>query len=304
MNETVRDRAVMPLVIPVGALLAIAIVTLIVSRVLLAVHHQVAVAIALMLAVNVLVVCAFLAIRSEVTITEAGPMAMAAAVPLVAGIAIAAGILPVEEPKEEGHKVAAVEVTISAESIQFNLKELKVPAETEFKLVFTNKEAAPHNVVIQKDESSTEFIFREEYFAGPKTVTWNVPPIDAGSYFFKCEVHPAMNGTLVAERVEEPSGARSGAAGPKVEVSSKGLEFSTKVLDVPAGQEFDLALDNQETIPHNLSIYEQDGGNPLFVEDPFSGPRKVTWRVPALPAGEFFFKCDVHPTMKGTVKAA
>jgi hypothetical protein len=43
----------------------------------------------------------------------------------------------------------------------------------------------------------------------------------------------------------------------------------------------------------------------LFVGEVFSGPDVVTYEVPALDAGTYFFRCDVHPTtMTGTFLVA
>ncbi len=32
-----------------------------------------------------------------------------------------------------------------------------------------------------------------------------------------------------------------------------------------------------------------------------TGPATAEYAVPPLPAGEYYFQCDVHPTMNGTV---
>jgi plastocyanin len=32
---------------------------------------------------------------------------------------------------------------------------------------------------------------------GPTTVTYDIPALDAGTYYFHCDVHPTMNGSVV-----------------------------------------------------------------------------------------------------------
>jgi plastocyanin len=43
----------------------------------------------------------------------------------------------------------------------------------------------------------------------------------------------------------------------------------------------------------------------VFSDDPFVGPRTVTYEIPALPAGDYQFICTVHvDTMRGTLLVA
>jgi hypothetical protein len=53
-------------------------------------------------------------------------------------------------------------------------------------------------VAIYTDDSATESLFVGDLVDGPKTVTYDVPALDPGSYYFRCDVHPQMNGTLEA----------------------------------------------------------------------------------------------------------
>jgi plastocyanin len=84
------------------------------------------------------------------------------------------------------------------------------------------------------------------------------------------------------------------------------LAFTTDVLNVPAGEAFQLIFDNQEPgVPHNVSIYtDQSATESLFQGDVVTGPGSVSYQVPALDPGEYFFRCDIHPSdMVGTVVA-
>ena len=86
-------------------------------------------------------------------------------------------------------------------------------------------------------------------------------------------------------------------------ISSKDLAFSTDRLVAPAGKAFQIVYDNQESAPHNVAIYADQGySQKVLVEEPFSGPKVVTYSVPALDPGTYYFRCDLHTTMKGTIE--
>ena len=102
----------------------------------------------------------------------------------------------------------------------------------------------------------------------------------------------------------------STSAGPTAEANSPtitaiGLKFDRTELDVPAGRPFTLVFDNRDTAPHNLAIYRDAGATTvLFRGEVFSGPGSHVYAVPVLPAGTWFFRCDVHTDMQGQVVAS
>jgi len=106
------------------------------------------------------------------------------------------------------------------------------------------------------------------------------------------------------------SGANAAPATPApsvgadaITISSKDMKFSTDKLVAPAGKAFQIVYDNQESAPHNVAIYSDQGfSQKVFAEEPFSGPKSVTYTVPALDAGTYFFRCDLHTEMKGTIE--
>jgi plastocyanin len=87
-------------------------------------------------------------------------------------------------------------------------------------------------------------------------------------------------------------------------ISADNMTFSTDQLIVPAGKPFTLVFKNKEAVPHNVAITtEADGkGTVLFRFDPITAKTGV-YDVPAIAAGTYFFRCDVHPSMHGTVLA-
>jgi plastocyanin len=119
-----------------------------------------------------------------------------------------------------------------------------------------------------------------------------------------------VSGLLVAALVLGACAGTSAPSGPPksldpnaVRISSKDLKFSTDRLVAPAGKAFQIAYDNQEAAPHNVAIYtDESASTKVFAEEAFGGPKQVVYDVPAMAAGSYFFRCDVHPNMKGTLE--
>lgn len=87
-------------------------------------------------------------------------------------------------------------VVIAADDLVFSASTLSAPADEPFQIAFDNQESAPHNVAIYRDDSATEKVFGSDPFSGPAVVTYDVPALAAGTYYFRCDVHPDMAGEL------------------------------------------------------------------------------------------------------------
>lgn len=101
---------------------------------------------------------------------------------------------------------------------------------------------------------------------------------------------------------ETAAAAGSGEAGQNA-ISAANVQFNTNELSLPAGQETSFTLQNEDTQPHNLSIFEDDSADKaLFEGDVVEGGQTGQYDIPSIPAGEYFFRCDLHPdSMVGTV---
>jgi plastocyanin len=89
---------------------------------------------------------------------------------------------------------------ISAKNLSFDKKCLAAPANTPFTIAFKNEDALPHDVAIFTNSSATTKLFVGSYITGPKTVTYHVPPLKPGTYYFRCDNHPTlMTGTFVVK---------------------------------------------------------------------------------------------------------
>jgi plastocyanin len=99
------------------------------------------------------------------------------------------------------------------------------------------------------------------------------------------------------------AGGEARAGGQEVELAASELAFDAERLTAPADEGFALRFANDSSVPHNVSIYGSDG-EALFTGDVFTGPRTMEYAIPALGAGRYEFRCDVHPEeMTGTLVA-
>ena len=90
--------------------------------------------------------------------------------------------------------------SIAAKDVAFNKDCLAGPVNRRFEITFENQEALPHNVAFfeGKDSSAPRVLPQAEtpLFPGPKTTTYKLPALKAGSYFFHCDAHSGMTGEL------------------------------------------------------------------------------------------------------------
>ncbi|MEA2432854.1 MAG: hypothetical protein QOG54_311 [Actinomycetota bacterium] len=98
---------------------------------------------------------------------------------------------------------------------------------------------------------------------------------------------------------EKPPGNEAPVAGNSVVAS--GVSFNTDTLTFKAGEETQLTFTNDDTVQHNIGVYESEGGKELFKGDIINGGQETTYAIPPLKKGEYHFQCDVHPSMSGTV---
>ena len=120
------------------------------------------------------------------------------------------------------------------------------------------------------------------------------------------------SGTGQATTSPAPSGPVGGgtvtcAPGTALHITAKGIAYSTNCLAAPANTPVTIAFQNDDAgTQHDIHIYSTDPAThadaaSLFQGDLVLGIASATYDVPALPAGTYFFHCDVHPTrMFGT----
>jgi plastocyanin len=211
--------------IPLGAFLFLAALILAFSRILLAVPEELAPWVALLFATNILVGCALAAtirgtrgfvflvavlvltivgggvagavlgerpVESLVEEEAAGPP------PPAEGMPPPPGEMPPDEETPAAEGPAAGAVHISAQGIAFDTSEIALPAQGEAAIAFENRDpGTPHNVAVYT-EAGGDPIFQGEVITGPDSIEYRFPAPDPGSYYFQCDIHPQMNGSVTA----------------------------------------------------------------------------------------------------------
>jgi len=81
------------------------------------------------------------------------------------------------------------------------------------------------------------------------------------------------------------------------QITAEHVSFDKDCLAAKAGKSWTLTFDNKEAVLHNIAFFQgsNDQGKKVFTGQLFTGPRVIKEAVPALPAGSYFFHCDVHP---------
>jgi plastocyanin len=93
--------------------------------------------------------------------------------------------------------------------------------------------------------------------------------------------------------------ASGGGGGDKVSLTAKGIAWSQTQLNLPAGKQVTVTVNNQDSVEHNFTFKEANAAQD--VEGGESA--EVSFTTPA--AGSYQFFCKYHPSqMKGTVTVA
>ena len=94
----------------------------------------------------------------------------------------------------------SAQLTIRARNLKFDAGYLVAPAGQEFNVTLVNDDPGTiHNFAVYRESNAREVLFRGEVIEGRKTVENRLPALAAGEYYFRCDAHPEMDGTLVVK---------------------------------------------------------------------------------------------------------
>jgi plastocyanin len=206
----VRFRVPLPFAIPAIALIVIAVLAISFSRVLLAVPHEAASILAIVMAANVLGACAYAALKPRLSMATWLELLAIVAYPILIGVVIATtgfgdthAAAGGNDGGGNGGGGGGGGLTVTAAGMAFDTDVITMPADAEGTIHFVNADTQPHNIgVYESQQDGLAFenaIFEGEVIDGDQEAdyTFTAPPV--GDYYFQCDVHPNMNGTFTAE---------------------------------------------------------------------------------------------------------
>jgi len=111
----------------------------------------------------------------------------------------------------------------------------------------------------------------------------------------------ALSAACSTAAAKPPAPSDPAVDGPTI--VAKDLKFQTASVEVKAGSNVTIHFDNQDSAPHNVAIYtDSSASTPISVGEVVTSTTS-NQVVPALQPGTYFFRCDVHHDMTGTIVA-
>jgi len=95
-------------------------------------------------------------------------------------------------------------LVLVANADEFSLDCMATSAGMPTRITFVNKDVSPHNLAIYEDPEVGVFmpvgydypaLFRGDRVT--KQTVFRIPPLESGTYYFRCDIHPLMNGTFL-----------------------------------------------------------------------------------------------------------
>jgi plastocyanin len=198
-------------------------------------------------------------------------------------------------------QAAAQEVPADATNVRianFAFDPAQVTITTGTTVSWNNEDSVPHTV------TSTDGAFDSGIFDPGATFTWTFS--QPGSFPYACQLHPQMQGTVIAEgeavtsaspvsateRQTEPAAEQAAQSGDAA-VSIVDFSFEPAILDVAAGTT--VVWTNDGRAPHTVTGDFADSG----VLEPGQ-----TFSYTFAESGEFDYHCAIHPNMTGTISVS
>ena len=118
-------------------------------------------------------------------------------VSIIAIAASACGGNSAASPPPKTNTDGSITYYLKADKLKFDTSRITVPAGASVTIVFNNAETVQHNFALYQDSTAASAIFRGGYIGKTTTNYTFTAPSQPGTYYFKCDLHPDMNGQFI-----------------------------------------------------------------------------------------------------------
>ena len=209
MASDIRERVILPIVMPLALLTGIAAIVGFIAWLLLYSTKDLAVMVAMVAAAVVLAGTALATTRDKTDGKQKGVIGAAAGIPMVLAALAAGGVIGNIDDADrvinvEAHVVGIVApddapVIIAADATQFTTREIDLPSTGTVAFVFDNEhDGTLHNVqIFAGEDSSAPVFFNGALITGISTADYGFEaPGEEVTYAYNCIVHPNMTGVV------------------------------------------------------------------------------------------------------------
>ncbi|ACL16619.1 cupredoxin domain-containing protein [Methanosphaerula palustris] len=152
---------------------------------------------------TLVILCIVLLMTAGCTSTTSSSLNMTTSAP-VSGVPVSETTItgsttgPTSQPSAVGQ---TTQVTLVSVNYAFDKTSITVPAGSHVQLTLDNQDTGiPHNVAVYTSAAASTVIFKGEVITGPKKITYTFDaPTTPGTYYFRCDIHPNMNGAFIVQ---------------------------------------------------------------------------------------------------------
>ena len=208
LTGEIRFRVPLVLVIPLGAVAMIAVLAWSFSRILLSLPAGAATTVAMITAANILGACAFLALRPNLSRATVFEVVLVALYPVIIGLVMVQAGFGVSEEHagaseaggEQSAPAGPATDSMVAEQTEFNADAIELAAGKPSDFEIDNRDTVVHNLLIFQTEADaadpSSALFASPDIAGGASDSFSIKPLKKDDYYFVCEYHANMNGTV------------------------------------------------------------------------------------------------------------
>jgi plastocyanin len=108
-------------------------------------------------------------------------------------------------------------------------------------------------------------------------------------------------GTAANPSDDNTAGGTVSVVNGAVDIGADEMAFDANVIQATAGEAFTVTFTNNESVPHNFSVYTEEGGEAIAQGKVIGEGLTDEVEIEALEPGEYYFVCDLHTEMNGVI---